>query len=121
MVNFKFVESEDIIKEFLNQNPVYKSDTWCAYEMRVANESIRPVERGRSTIDFSFCENNFIKNEIKYYFGRSLKESLYSVITIFEGKAHYLKRMLRFFDKRYPDITSVLEVPKEELILKQTI
>ena len=88
--------------------------------MKVAKESIRPVNRSRNKIDFTICNNFYIKEEIKYYFWRNHKESLYSVITIFEGKAHHLRRMLRFLDKRYPQIKTVLEIPKEELMLRYT-
>src|SRR5699024_11683520 len=51
---------------------------------------------------------------------KNLNDSLYSVITVFEGKAHHLKRMLKFLDKNYPNIKTILEIPKEEIMLKYT-
>jgi integrase len=112
--------NEDSIIDFFNQYTCYKSDIWYGNEMKIAKESSRPLNRYRNKIDFSFCKNSYIKNEIKYYFGKNLNDSLYSVITVFEGKAHHLRRMLKFLDNNYPNIKTILEVPKEELMLKYT-
>src|SRR5699024_12106649 len=65
-------------------------------------------------------KNKIIKKKIKLYIEKKMKDSLYSVITIFEGKGHHLRRMLRFMDTRYPYIKTVLDIPKEELMLKYT-
>lgn len=119
-MNIENVYKDDKIIEFLNQYPCYKSDVWYGNEMEIAKESRRPLNRYRNKIDFSFCKNGNIKSEIKYYFGKNLNDSLYSVITVFEGKAHHLKRMLKFLDKNYPNIKTILEVPKEEIMLKYT-
>lgn len=119
-MNPETVRKQNIIEDFFHQNSCFKPDVWRSDDMKVAKESIRPVIKYRNTIDFTICKNNYIKDEIKYYFGKNLKESLYSVITIFEGKAHHLRRMLRFMDTRYPLVKTVLEIPKEELMLKYT-
>src|SRR5699024_7129318 len=88
--------------------------------MKIAKESSRPLNRYRNKIDFTFCKNNCIRKGIKYYFGKNLNDSLYSVITVFEGRAHHLRRMLKFLDKNYPNIKTILEIPKEEIMLKYT-
>lgn len=119
-MNFESVYEENIIIDFFNQHPCYKADVWHGNEMEIAKESCRPLDPYRSKIDFTICKNNYIRNEIKYYFGKNLNDSLYSVITIFEGKAHHLRRMLRFLDRTFPNIKTILEVPKEELMLKYT-
>lgn len=119
-MNIERVNKEDSIVYFLNQYPCYKSDVWYGNEMKIAKESRRPLNRYRNKIDFSFCKNRHIKDELKYYFGKNLNDSLYSVITVFEGKAHHLKRMLRFLDINYPNIKTILEIPKAELMLKYT-
>lgn len=110
----------NIIEKFFDDNPVFKNEVWCSDDIPMAKESIRPVAHNRNTIDFNICKNPYIKNEIKYYFGIHLKDSLYSVITVFEGKAHHLKRMVRFIDTNYPKIKTILEVPKNELMFKYT-
>src|SRR5690625_7638076 len=86
----------------------------------VAEEYIRPVNNNRNTLEFTICKNKYIKDEIKHYLGKNLTGSLYAVITIYEGKGHHLRRMLRFMDTRYPYIKTVLDIPKEELMLKYT-
>src|SRR5699024_11561095 len=96
------------------------TDGWKTYKFKEAKETNKTVNKYRNTLDYTICKNNYIKNENKYYFGKNLKDSLYSVITIFEGKGHHLRRMLRFMDTRYPYIKTVLDIPKEELMLKYT-
>src|SRR5699024_8181604 len=85
---------------------------------KVVKESSRPVNKYRNNLDFNICINNYIKNEIKYYFGKNLKDSLYSVIIIFEVKVHHLRRMHRFMNTTYPYIIKILDITKEELMLK---
>ncbi|MBD8025576.1 tyrosine-type recombinase/integrase [Ureibacillus sp. Re31] len=114
------LNEENIIELFFQQYPVYKQDIWLANDMEIAKESKRPVRKDRNKIDFTVYKNTYIKNEIKYYFGKNLNDSLSSVITIFESKAHHLKRMLKFIDNNYPNIKTILEIPKEELMLKYT-
>src|SRR5699024_2092239 len=101
-MNYEIVYKEDTILEFLNQYPCYKSDIWYGNEMKIAKESSRPLNRYRNKIDFTFCKNNSIRNEIKYYFGKNLNDSLYSVITVFEVKDHHLKRMCIWYSKIEP-------------------
>ncbi len=104
------------MQTFFNQNPQYKSDIWHANELEVSKEYYGQLHPYRNKIDFSCCKNNYLKNEIKYYFGSSLNEGLYSLSTIFEGKAHRLKHMLKFLDEIYPHKKTILEIPKERLM-----
>jgi len=119
-MNLENYDTRGIISDFFNQNPWYKSDMWYGNELEVAKQSRRPLNPSRNKINYSFLKNSYIKNEIKYYFGQSLNDSLYSVITIFEGKAHYLKRMLKFIDEYYPHKKTILEIPKDELMIEYT-
>ncbi|MED0962372.1 tyrosine-type recombinase/integrase [Bacillus paramycoides] len=111
---------ESFVTEFFIKHPCYKADIWYGDEMEVAKESSRRINPYRNRIDFSSCKNSNIKDEIKCYFGKNLQDSLYSVITVFEGKAHHLKRMLKFLDEKYPNIKTILEISKTELMLKYT-
>ena len=72
-MNPETVRKQDIIEDFFNHNSCFKPDLWHSDEMKVAKESIRPVNRSRNKIDFTICNNFYIKEEIKYYFGRNLK------------------------------------------------
>lgn len=119
-MNLEKENHSNIIMDFLELHPWYKMDIWEGNKMDIAKESIREISPYRQKIDFTISKNSYVKNEIKYYFGKNLNDSLYSVITVFEGKAHHIKRFQNFINKYYANIKSIIEVPKEELMFKYT-
>lgn len=116
--NEKIIENSSEMEMFFQSYPIYSREIWLANEIPVAKESIRAVVKYREKIDFTVYKNESIKKQLKYYFGKNLNDSLYSVITVFESKAFYLKKMMKFLDLYYPDIESIIEVPLKELMEK---
>src|SRR5699024_8430198 len=119
-MNPETVRIQNIIEDFFDHNLCFKPDDWNSDNLKVAKESSRPVNNDINTLDFNIFKNNYKKDDIKSYFRKNMKDSLYSDINIFERKGHHLRRMLRFMDKRYHYIKTVLDIPKEELMLKYT-
>lgn len=106
----------NIFDSFFQSYPLYKKDIWESEELLQDHLVGRKPIKYRRKIDFTNHKNEYIKTQIKYFYGKSLVENMYTITTVFEAKSFDIKKVLQFIDIHYPNIKSILDVSKEELI-----
>lgn len=60
--------------------------------------------------------NLHLRKEMKFYVAYKLEEKTYSLYTIFQNSGAYIHRFGAFIDKQFPNIKSIIDVPKHKLI-----
>ncbi|MDP7990394.1 tyrosine-type recombinase/integrase [Bacillus sp. MHSD_36] len=64
-------------------------------------------------VRFDRVENLWLRTELKYFYYYHLTNKVWNAKTVWIRKGTVINRMLDFFDLKYPDISSITEVPIE--------
>ncbi|KEI86133.1 integrase [Clostridium botulinum B2 267] len=105
----------DEIIEYLSQDNGYwlENDKWDIGKYLNNNKSIKIGSSHIRTLDFSYFENETVKNEIKYFFIFSVKNN-YLSLTSFATHRHNINKMSLLFK----DVNSLKECSKDNMALK---
>lgn len=89
----------------------WRSDCWDVLQCPVLTKK---WTRNNRYLKFDFISNIHIKREIKYYIAKRLTERSYSVDSAW--RSNFIKILVSFFDKYYPDINSIINISREAML-----
>ena len=115
--NRKLVTNTEINKKIADMTSVlqgfWAADRWdiriCPHPSAI-ELSKNPSLRNR-WVNFDKVENIWLKTELKYFYYVLLNNGTWSAKTVWIRKGTVISRMLGFLNLKYPDITSITEVP----------
>lgn len=115
--NRKLVTKTEINKKIADMTGVlqgfWAADRWdiriCPHPSAI-ELSKNPSLRNR-WVNFDRVENIWLKTELKYFYYVLLNNGTWSAKTVWIRKGTVISRMLGFLNLKYPDITSITEVP----------
>ncbi|EKP3956016.1 transposase, partial [Listeria monocytogenes] len=115
--NRKLIASTEINKKIANMTSVLKG-YWAAdrWDIRICPHpsaielSKNPSLRNR-WVNFDKVENVWLKTELKYFYYLHLNNGAWNAKSVWIRKGTVISRMMGFLNLKYPNITSITEVP----------